>query len=269
MKWLLIMLLGLGAAVQAQEANVVTAVEPVRELHVFGGVNLPVELIADGPLGTSTEVRADLWQLTGSLAAPLRKDFEVSEKSLDFSGATPRVLRRSVPLPEVQRITRMALRFRVRQADDPSWLSTGNMALNVYPKESAQWYSFTHRADARLAVFGPADSPFRSVLKAHGVKYEDLGRELPGELPESILVAGEMGPVALQDWLGGHAASKGALVILCSDPDGLPVISIERRPGFCLTKIATALLGNLSTDPLAGETLAATLNRALDIVATP
>ena len=267
MKWLSMLLLVLPQALQAQEVTVIKAVEPVRELHVFGGTDAPMELTTDIPLGAVIEVRADLWQLAGSLAALLRKDLAVGEKPLDSSGGVPRLLHWSVALLEVQRITRMALRFRVRRMEDASWQPAGSLAFTVYPKDSAQWQGFTRRSDARIAVFGSPNTSLRRALKAHGVKYEDLGMEPPQELPAAVLVIGEMSSASLHDWLESRPGHKGALVVVCPDSDELPVISVNLSPGFCLTKIAAALLENLPTDPRAGKTLVDTLNRALDLAA--
>ena len=265
MKWLLLFVLASPFVARAQETTLQLPSTPVREMHVFGDRPVALDLGIDAAAGATVEVRADLVQLADGLAAPLQKDLVVAE-ALDFTAATHRQIHWSITLPAVKNMTRMAVTFRT-STRGAAWRPAERLLLSVYPKEGSEWRAVAQRAGLRLAVFGPAGE-LRAVLKAHGIKFEDLGAEWPGELPAGATVLGETTPAKLRDWLDVQSNPRGALIVCIRDDTALPLFSVESaREGLCVAKITFPIFDHLNTDPRAQKTLVDLINRATDLAA--
>ena len=246
-------------------ATTATAGEPQAEsgketLHVFGGQPAKLELSVDAPIGSKAELRASLFQMAATLAAPLQKNIPLGDE-VSFATQTHKRVTVSLPIPDVKRKTQIVAAIEVKGAGD--WHAAGHVDLIVYPRDSLKSELLDAVGATHLEAFGN-DKRLGSFLESQQVKTDDIGDDLPDRPKAGHLYVGTAKAAELSQWFTVHSAWEGNLVVFCGDSELLPGAFVEIRGRGHLAKVTLPLLDNLATDPLSQKTFIAILASILN-----
>lgn len=228
--------------------------------HVLGGKEIEVDLIGEGPAGDETmTLKADLFQVVTGMAAPLAKDVTVAE-GIEFHPPARRIVRATIPLPEVQRRTEVAVRFKVGENRVPA----GQARLFVYPQDQIKELALSlERAEkdagVSLTVFGESKR-IRAFLKQSGIPFTDSGSELPSEFKTGALYLSEVDPHSL----GSRRTAGARLVFFAPHPALLPGVYTTIRDAGLFTKVTLPILDTLATNPQSQRAFIDILRHSLD-----
>ncbi|MGB8355735.1 MAG: hypothetical protein WCD79_17680 [Chthoniobacteraceae bacterium] len=246
-------------------ATVAAGEEPQVEsgketLHVFGGQPAKVELSIDAPIGSKAELRASLFQVAATLAAPLQKNIPLGDE-ISFAAQTHKRVTISLPIPVVKRRTQIVAAIEVKGAGD--WHAAGHVDLMVYPRDALKSELLDVAGATRLEVFGD-DKRLGLFLKNQEVKTDDIGSDLPDRPKAGHLYVGTAKSAELSQWLTAHSMWEGNLVVFCGDSELLPGAFVEIRGRGHLAKVTLPLLDTLAADPPSQKTFVAILAAILN-----
>ncbi|MEI9892807.1 MAG: hypothetical protein WDN28_02535 [Chthoniobacter sp.] len=191
------------------------------EFHIWGGqaVEFTLEITTDEP-AQHVNVRANLFQIAGTIAAPLASNLPVAQE-LSFPPALARVEKWKVTLPAVRQATNVELRFTTQSGAGENWQPAGGARLMVYPADVGGQLrkliaDAAKREAGQLAVFGNSEA-LKTALRQLHVDFDDLGDTLPGELDKSLIYLGECLPQESDEILRRGKLS-GRVLIFTRDP---------------------------------------------------
>jgi hypothetical protein len=256
--WLVCCALLLGPARSALAAEAVRLVslegrvEPVSRLPaVFGDHEESLNLEVEGMAAQTGSVRADLFQVAGSMAMPLVKDVRLQD-AFTVTNNSPQHLRISIRFPDVKRqaeiLVRLALIQNVPQAT-PTQL--GNLRFEVFPatvtKELTDLLQPKPDDVAQVVAFGPGEK-WRHFLTGLHVPFEDAGTGTPDRFYPNRFYFGELN--SDEQFQQAQDRSTGSRLVLFSPDESLPAgVYAERSNSGVLIHVTSSLLDNLNDDP--------------------
>lgn len=246
-----------------------SAPQPPSVLHGFGGKPVKMQVAIDAPLASRLDVEVTLHQLAQHLTARVAEGLPIAE-GLEFDDRTRCVVDASIPLPEVERVTRFIGTLRVRPAGSDTWEKAGQTFFVAYPpgqldplKRSLATLAASE--SVRLGVFGESRK-LRSFFKREKIPFLDLGDEFPAGPDPKVIHLGETSLEKLR----GKLPESIQLIAFDPDPwrfdrnpETLPgVYASSRREGF-IVEVTLNILHNIESDPLAQETFARILGQTI------
>jgi len=242
---------------------------PPSMSHGFGGQTVTVRLAIEAPIGSRLDVKTNLIQLAHRLAVPVGEEVPIAE-ALPFDDQTRQVVEASIPLPEVERVTRFIGPLRVRKAGTDTWETAGETLFAVYPPGQLEplkrsLAELETRAGLRLGVFGPSEK-LRSLLKKEKIPFLDLGVEGPASTDPKVIHLGEI-PL---EKLRGRLNEDIRLIVFDPEPwrhdrnpEKLPGVYASALGDGFIVEVTLNLLSDIETNPLAQETFARILDQAI------
>jgi hypothetical protein len=204
-----------------------------------------VPITVYGPKPAGLTVRAELVQLSSSLAAPVRGDIEVSLAASATPTAFASALDLSVSLPAVSRETDFELRFQASWPAARAELAAGRVALRVYPASLLD--------------------PLRLWAESHAIRLADDHGSVTALFRDArVRLANGPGPSDLVVYSGSRFARTGPLrsmddgraTIVFAERDATPPYLVVERAGRRTTvRVEMRILDRLATDPLAQKIL--------------
>jgi hypothetical protein len=213
---------------------------------VVAGGSLTLDVLIPVSLDRATIV-AGLWQSSGGLALPLKKDIAV-DVAPDAHGITAMRL----DFPTLERKTRVLVKFTVK--DEPRTV-LGVAQVQVYPR--FDWAPITRKLKQdgrRLLVFGEDDA-LRIFFKDRGVEFADNGVNPPDRLDRDTIAVGAL---PAKDWAerkDRFAPEGGGLIVFVAGADGLPGVYTQAAGDGAISKITLTVPAKLAQDPRAEELL--------------
>jgi hypothetical protein len=255
------LLLGLPHSVSAADpirlVSVEGRVEPAPRMPaVFGNREVTLDLEIESLAGQAGSLRADLFQVAGSLAMPLMKDLHLQD-AIAFTGAAPQRLRVSMKFPNVEKQAKILVRLSFIQNASPSTsIPLGNLRFEVFPisvtKELTDLLQHIPNGPGPpgpIGVFGPGKK-LRAFLSGLRVPTEDEGSGTPDRFDPNRLYFGEL--TDDEQYQQAQDRSAGARVVLFSPDETLPAgVYAERSESGVLIHVTSPLLDNLKDDPRA------------------
>jgi hypothetical protein len=246
----------LASAAFAQEKRVeVVAAGPVRppappsEYHLFWKPTVDVTLSVEAALGSEMELSADLFQLSSSLAAPLKMDIPLGPP-IPFKDRTRQTATLPLELPKIQRQTRVQARIKAKKGTE--WEKVGQVNLVVYPVDSFSPEEIVGRTP--LVLFGN-DPRLAEFFKHYKVNFEEIGGSLPKDLDASKLYIGKAEATQFTRWQEAHPEWKGNLIVFSENASVLPGVFSEFGAQHRLSKVTLPILEHLGDDPRSQQTL--------------
>jgi len=237
---------GASLTVESVEIGDRTNAETIPCRHVFGGRPAVLSLMVSGS-GEPSSLKAHLFQTSGRLAVPVRKDIAVAE-TLEVGTGLRRIVEFRCEIPAVERRTEFLLSFFGGRADG-TWFPAGRVRLMAHPAgvlDPVRAYALkgsicVHGASARLRAFLAAERvPFREAGSAAG--RSDGVRIVLSENASSDDSA-----------IGRLLGSRGTALVLFREGRGLPTIRVKRHGEAVLVDVAMAVLAGLGKDPESEE----------------
>lgn len=203
-----------------------------------------VPLLIYVPEAVAPVIRAELVQLTATLAVPVRTDVDVPlpDPGPRRSWIATDVL---LSLPAVKRETDFEVRFRSRRQGDADWHFAGRVRLRVYPSDLL--------------------SPIRVWAQSHSLRVEDdLGSVIQFLREQQIPLAARSGRGGVTFYSGAQALQTqartplgdGETVVLFPEREReIPHLSIDHASRGTIIRVEMRLLDRLFSDPLAQKLL--------------
>lgn len=238
-------IIGVGSATPPAAASVT---------HLFWSPSVEITLAVEGALGSQMELRADLFQLSDSLAAPLVRDLPTGPP-VSFKNSTRRKLSVSLPLPKLQRQTQLQVRFKTKKEGD--WAKIGQATLVVYPADYLKDVELGNQLP--LVVFG-GDGRLAEFFKRQKIKFEEIGQALPETPQADRLYLGRAGAKELSQWQEAHPEWKGNLVVFTEAAAQLPGVFSQFSANQRISKVTLPILDQLGTDPRSQKTVIDLIN---------
>ncbi len=236
--------------------------QPPWEASGFGGQSVRVRVAIEAPLGSRLDVKIGLYQLAQPLVARVGAEVPIAEK-LGFSDRTRSIFEASIPLPDVQRVTRFIGSIQARKSGTETWESAGRTVFVAYPPDlldplRRSLAQLESQEGLRLGVFGPSRQ-LRSFFKQEKIPFLDLGVELPAAPNPKVIHLGEVSMEKLRGKL-----VKGIRLITfdpepspsASSAEILPGIYASARDGGFVVSVTLNLLHDIAISPLAQESFA-------------
>ena len=220
---------------------------------VFGDRKEDVDLQLNGATTPSASLRADFFQVSGSLSLPLSRDVHLQEKLTLPSATSPQNLRVPIQFPAVARRTELLLRLTLVQDAPLSPIPLGEIRFDLFPtgitKELTDLLQPTPNGHEPVLLFG-SGTKLRHFLTGLHVHFEDLGGDTPDRFDPKRLYFGELDTE--EKFHQAQDRSAGGRVIVFSPDDSLPVGAYTNPSGSGLfIQVTAPLLDNLDTDPRA------------------
>jgi hypothetical protein len=214
---------------------------PSEPLRFFGGRTVSVPLVLHTTQLEGLSVRAELVQLSASLAAPVAGQIDVPfalPARPAVSPASELVL--SVSLPVVRRETDFELRFRSFQPGERVGRAAGRVALRVYPADVLE--------------------PVRVWAESHAIRLEDDHGAVTELFRQQRIAVTESGHPHLTVFAGSRSTrgrtiprhGSGLAAIFFTEREAAtPHLVVERTGEKTTVTVEMYLLDRLATDPLA------------------
>jgi hypothetical protein len=238
--------------IQARGSSSGQPVEPV--LWAVAGSKLPVVINLVAPLGSSAELVFEMIQASEELAVRLPVDDHLLADVV-FSDRTSRRLDVSVPMPEVERETRIIVQFLLKSKLDGKVLASTKIAVHVIPGLESRLNPITRlrtMPEGTLLVTG--ESPrIRDFFDRMKISYVD-GVVLSDGMPSVVLCEADEMPGEIP---------AGTPVLLFSPLGRLfPGVYPSAENGKKI-KVTLPILERISTDVQAQKTLVDLMDFAL------
>jgi hypothetical protein len=228
-------------------------VQPAAPLPaVFGNCEESLDLEMETAAAQTASLRADLFQVAGSLAMPLMKDVHL-QNGLTFSGASPQRLRVSIKFPDVKRRTEILVRLELLQnVPQAIPLPLGDLRFEVFPASVTEELTDLLRPKPEgaphVVVFGSGPK-LRHFFSSLQIPFEDAGTGAPDRFDPNRFYFGEL--ATDEQFQQAQDRSAGARLVLFSPDESLPAgIYAERSNSGVLIHV-TSPLDNLNDDPRA------------------
>ncbi len=219
---------------------------------VFGGSEQRLDLTVQGITPQAdTSLRADLFQLAGSLAMPIARNIRL-EESIALSQASPSAEQVTLKFPEVKQRAEILVRlslFENTSQNTPTQL--GDLHFEVFPasvtRELVELLQPKSEGTPQAVVFGPGHK-LRHFLAALHVPIEDAGTGTPDRFDPARLYFGEL--ATDQQFQEARDRGAGARMALFFLDDTLPAgVYADRSHSGVLVQVTLPLLDNLADDP--------------------
>jgi hypothetical protein len=214
---------------------------PSEPLRFFGGRTVRVPLLVHAADVEGLSVRAELVQLSSSLAAPVAGEIEVPVVAATQSTTGPASeIELSVPLPAVSRETDFELRFRSFHLPERVARAAGRVALRVYPADLLE--------------------PVRVWAESHAIRLEDQHGSVTELFRQQRVAVTQSGQADLTVYAASQAdrartvprhGGDQAAILFVERQTASPHLVVDRIGRRTTVSIEMHLLDRLATDPLA------------------
>jgi hypothetical protein len=222
-------------------ALVVTRPAAGEPLRFFGGRTVNVPLVLHTTQFEGLSVRAELVQLSASLALPVAREVDVPLAVPDRPAASPASeLELPVSLPAVHRETDFELRFRSFRLAEPVGRPAGRVALRVYPDNLLEpvrvW------AESHAIRLEDGHGSVTELFRRQGIAVTDTAH------PDLTVFAGLRSTRVRTLRRHGSAPAE---VFFTEREVATPHLVVERTGKNTRVTVEMYLLDRLTTDPLA------------------
>jgi len=218
---------------------------------VFGNREQGIDLEIAGAAALSGSLRADMFQVSGTLAMPLIKDGLLLE-TLALTGATSQQVRVMIKFPDVKKQAEILVRFSLfSNAPGAKAAPLGELRFSVFPASVTKELTnlLQPKPDARVIVFGPGQ-PLRHFLSGLKIAFEDGGTDTPERFDPSRLYFGDL--ATHEQYQQAEDRSAGARIVLFAPDESLPPGGYaERSSAGVHVQVTSRLLDNIAVDPQA------------------
>lgn len=215
---------------------------PGEPYRFIGGRTVTVPVTVYGPKPHGLAVRAQLVQLSSSLAVPIAGEIDVPlAVSAEGAAAFASELELSLSLPAVRRETDFEIRFQSFWPPARAEFPAGRIALRVYPANLLE--------------------PVRLWSESHSIRLEDDHGSVTDVLRQQrISVTTRPGSPDLTVYAGPRSVEKHArqphaggrsTIIFSERETSTPHLVVDRTGPGTTVKVEMRLLDRLATDPLA------------------
>ncbi|HEY0257301.1 MAG TPA: hypothetical protein VGC39_07655 [Candidatus Methylacidiphilales bacterium] len=219
---------------------------------VFGNREQPVGLTLATSFEGPAYLRADLFQIAGTLSMPLANDMHLQD--VTFSHVPAQNVAFSIKLPDVKRATEILAKISLVPKDTQvAPLPIADIRYRVFPasvtQELIDLLQPKSGDSAPVVLFGPGQS-LRHFLTGLHAPFEDAGSGTPDRLDADRLYFGEL--ATDDEFKEAQDRSAGARMVLFSSDESMPAgVYAERSDSGVLIHVTSPLLDNLSADPQA------------------
>lgn len=259
--WLLLANLHAFAQVSVQLAGLEGRSQPNPVIPaLFGGSQQKLDLrVGETITLAGTSLRADLYQVAGTLARPIAANLQLEEvfPVAPSSGWTMQV---SLKFPEVKGRTAIVVHLsgllesiQPNGIRRPTPVVLGDLRFEVYPatvtKDLTDLLQPKPDGSAQIVVFGPGQK-LRQFLTGLHVSFEYSGIGTPDRFDPNRLYFGEL--ATDEQFQQVQDRSAGARLVLFSPDESLPAgVYTDRSSSGVLIHVTAPLLDNLNDDPRA------------------
>jgi hypothetical protein len=220
---------------------------------VFGNRDeiLELEIVADATQNAS--LRADLFQIAGSMAMPLSKRLHLRD-GLAFSGASPQRVRVAMKFPEVKERAQILVHLSLfPSGPQAAAISLGDLQFEVFPSDIARELAALLKPkenEASLATIFGSGHKLRDFFATLRVPFDDGGESVPDRLdPARYYFVEPSDDHQTQDAVDRRA---GVRLVVFAPNESLPLgIYAERSTAGAFIRVTLPLLDDLRTDPRA------------------
>jgi len=217
---------------------------------VFGNREQGIDLEVHGASPLKGPLVADLFQVSGELALPLVANLRLMD-SVSLTGAPFQPLHVSIKFPDVKQRAQILVRLSIGGA--PMATALGDLHFDVFPvsvtKELTGLLQPGADSSVPVALFGPGRK-LRVFFGAIGVRFEDAGLHVPGELEPKRFYLAEPAP-GQEIPVTQELKNTARVAIFAPDPSLPPGIYAEHQGSGVVVQVTEPLLDNLGVDPRA------------------